>query len=862
MSFNAAKLKKKAAELEQKKQFDKALQLYIQILDESPGDDEADVALYNRVGDLLMREGRVGDAMTYYEKAVDLYAESGFFNNAIALCNKILRQSPGRSSIYYKLGKISAKKGFISDAKQNFLEYADRMQKAEQLDEAFRALKEFADLCPDQDDIRLMLADQLSKKGRTAEAIDQLQQLYDKFEAEGRGADMSATVDRMKAIDAKAEPKTGRGPRQQKSSDLVFLDLGDGGPPPPRRSMPGHGSRTAPASNAPGIAATLTPAYAPALTPTLVPVFEVPTSATPDSVSTPDATIDTPSSTSAEPEREQEPESPRSPKSEVELGHEDAGRPAESPTLGNAATERDATVEERPVAGLMIREHFDADVAATTQALRGFEPSALDTDTPARPLPDLLADLEPPLSGVEFAALSLPTPLSVEAIEPRAHDLALPGALPSLEDALEPLVPSPRPPSLTGDMELMIPESEGPAKPASAPADRHLVDVPASRKIDDKSDALNLVGGAEALAVQERAAPDPADWGARRQLAETLLEDGKRDAGLREMEAVMVGLERGQDLDGARSVAEELIRVDPNSVRHHQKRVEYAFRTADTSRLPAAYLELADALFRAGQPEKARAVYQRVLELAPTDPRALAALSAFGGPADFPSAERAGSAEPAPSKGPARRYTDQARRPARESDQAIPRPREETTRPRPTADSDYVNLGDWLRQEEEPKSTRMIVDEQEPSGDEAADFADMLKRFKQGVAQNVEPEDSDSHFDLGVAYKEMGLLDEAIAEFQKALLGAGRRVRTYEALGQCFLEKKQVQVASTILGRALTEPGAGDEQLVGVLYLLGYAAEAMHQSTAAVQYYQRVFAIDVEFRDVAKRLAGLERQAT
>jgi hypothetical protein len=226
---NAAKLKKKAAEFEQKKQFDKALQLYIQILDSGADDgDEGDVALYNRVGDLLMRQGTVGDAMTYYEKAVDLYAESGFFNNAIALCNKILRQSPGRNSIYYKLGKISAKKGFISDAKQNFLEYASRMQAGGQLDEAFRALKEFADLCPDQDDIRLMLADQLSKKDRKGEALEQLQVLYQKFEHEGRGADMRATVDRMRAIDPAAEPKSGGGPRNPKSSDLVFLDLSDG----------------------------------------------------------------------------------------------------------------------------------------------------------------------------------------------------------------------------------------------------------------------------------------------------------------------------------------------------------------------------------------------------------------------------------------------------------------------------------------------------------------------------------------------------------------------------------------------------------------------------------------------------------
>ena len=235
---NAAKLKKRAAELEQKKQFDKALQLYIQILDESAGDDdeEGDVALYNRVGDLLMRQGNVGDAMTYYEKAVDLYAESGFFNNAIALCNKILRQSPGRNSIYYKLGKISAKKGFISDAKQNFLEYASRMQTGGQLDEAFRALKEFADLCPDQDDIRLMLADQLSKKDRIGEALEQLQLLYEKFEVEGRGAEMRETVDRMKAIDPSAEPKTGGSTRSQKSTDLVFLDLSDGEPVKPHKS--------------------------------------------------------------------------------------------------------------------------------------------------------------------------------------------------------------------------------------------------------------------------------------------------------------------------------------------------------------------------------------------------------------------------------------------------------------------------------------------------------------------------------------------------------------------------------------------------------------------------------------------------
>ena len=137
-------------------------------------DEERDVPLYNRVGDLHCRVGNTDEAINFYEKAVDLYAEGGFFNNAIALCNKILRYSPNRSSAYYKLGLISAKKGFNSDAKQNFLEYADRMQKGGKLDEAFRALKEFADLCPGQDDVRLMLADQLIKADRKPEALEQL----------------------------------------------------------------------------------------------------------------------------------------------------------------------------------------------------------------------------------------------------------------------------------------------------------------------------------------------------------------------------------------------------------------------------------------------------------------------------------------------------------------------------------------------------------------------------------------------------------------------------------------------------------------------------------------------------------------
>jgi len=268
---NVTKLKKRALEYEQKKQFDKALDTYVLVLAELDDHiDEADVALYNRVGDLLLRKGDVSEAVDHYERAVDLYTDGGFFNNAIALCNKILRNAPGRNSIYYKLGKISAQKGFINDAKQNFLEYADRMQRGGQLEEAFRSLKEFADLCPDQDDIRLMLADQLVKRDRKEEAIEQLQALYDKFTLEGRGKEARATVDRMKAIDETLEPTAASTSRPTpRANDLVFLDVdydseGPKGAPPaaPRRATPPpvKAKTPPPVESAPAAAAPAPPA--------------------------------------------------------------------------------------------------------------------------------------------------------------------------------------------------------------------------------------------------------------------------------------------------------------------------------------------------------------------------------------------------------------------------------------------------------------------------------------------------------------------------------------------------------------------------------------------------------------------------
>ena len=163
---NAAKHRKKAAEFEQLKQIDRAIASYVRAIEESElAGEDVDVALLNKVGDLALRQRRVTDAITYYERAVEHYANSGLFNNAIALCNKILRNAPGRANVYFTLGRICARKGLRGDATRNFLEYATRMQEDGRTDERMRAFAEIADLMPDLPEVRRLLDEDADQAG-------------------------------------------------------------------------------------------------------------------------------------------------------------------------------------------------------------------------------------------------------------------------------------------------------------------------------------------------------------------------------------------------------------------------------------------------------------------------------------------------------------------------------------------------------------------------------------------------------------------------------------------------------------------------------------------------------------------------
>jgi tetratricopeptide (TPR) repeat protein len=123
--------------------------------------------------------------------------------------------------------------------------------------------------------------------------------------------------------------------------------------------------------------------------------------------------------------------------------------------------------------------------------------------------------------------------------------------------------------------------------------------------------------------------------------------------------------------------------------------------------------------------------------------------------------------------------------------------------------------------------------------------------------------DYDTHYHTAVAYQEMGLLDEAIREFQDAvgLVQPSDPTRRFfhcaNLLGHCFMQKSMPKHALTWYQRALETPGLGDEEKQGIWYELALAYEAEGDLDSAGRYFEQVYAENIDFRDVSERVKNI-----
>ncbi|HEX8905785.1 MAG TPA: tetratricopeptide repeat protein, partial [Longimicrobiaceae bacterium] len=654
---NPAKLRDQARNAELRGQWREAIDAYRELVENQEGGD-VDIGTWNRIGDLHLRVNETERAVQAYEQAVNAYVDVGLYNNAIALCRKILRLVPGRAQTYLRLGQISAAKGFFADARQNFLEYAERMRKAGKLDASFVALKEFADLSPEPADVRRLLADQLIAHGRKDEAVEQLRLLLAVVLGQGDQAQGEEIRRQILSVDpgASTEPLARQQAVAADDHHLAYHS-GDVAAPhaPPAAAQPSH---------------------------------------------------------------------PQAPSEDLEA-FSAAGAGVDFGTV---------ELDVEPLAGL---EHTSLGAEPPARAA---SPGDEETEG-AADLPLINYDAAPE-SGRAPTPAADPARFGEVSLDDQPVDFG-----PGVDDEEEEGEPLP------------LIDFDAPPTPAAAPS-------ASAAAPPDRLEELRA-----------RVAAAPHDAAAREALIASLHDHGlghEVPGLLEELHRTLAQAGRYRD---AVDPISALIRLRPGDPQLLQKRVEYAFRSGDREEQVVAYLALGRHFAAAGEASKAEAVFKRVLELDPQNDEA-----------------RAAARPPAPAA------------------PAAP------ARPAP----DYVDLGALILGDEGDReaSTRFVVEEREPSGDEERDFAEMLAHFRQKVAENIEVEDATSHYDLGLAFKEMGLLDEAIAEFQVALRGGANPLATLEILGQCFVEKGQYPVAARVLDRALRLPGVSDAELVGVLYQL------------------------------------------
>jgi tetratricopeptide (TPR) repeat protein len=166
-----------------------------------------------------------------------------------------------------------------------------------------------------------------------------------------------------------------------------------------------------------------------------------------------------------------------------------------------------------------------------------------------------------------------------------------------------------------------------------------------------------------------------------------------------------------------------------------------------------------------------------------------------------------------------------------------------------------------------PPPSPAAASKNSPFGEDAGvDLAEMFGELKQDLEADVASadEDPETHYNLGIAFREMGLLDEAIGELQKACQSFDKGhpfpqiMQTYTWLAQCFLEKGVPEAAVRWYEKALKVPTIDGETRTALNYELASAYEAAGDKPSALKHFMDVYGSNIDYRDVAERIKALK----
>ncbi len=295
-------------------------------------------------------------------------------------------------------------------------------------------------------------------------------------------------------------------------------------------------------------------------------------------------------------------------------------------------------------------------------------------------------------------------------------------------------------------------------------------------------------------------------------------------------------LEKRSELDKGLLVVRRLIEAEPLDLRYHAKRLEYVDALGDRSELVPAHLDLARAQEAGGDIAGAAETCRRLLQIVPDERSTVETLKRLEGLGDQVQEEAADSIRPTEtmrdsgltSHGRIRSSTDAGRMP------------------------DLAAAGAELK----PTPYSGVAGGREAS----ADFEQLLSEFRAELSDAPASSGARSRAELGASLKQMGRLDDAIRELQTAVREPHASPLAFELLGEAFLEKGQPRIAMRILSDSLASATHGDREMLGVLYQLGTAHEQLGEPANALACYERIFSVDIDYKDVQDRILSCQRR--
>lgn len=171
----------------------------------------------------------------------------------------------------------------------------------------------------------------------------------------------------------------------------------------------------------------------------------------------------------------------------------------------------------------------------------------------------------------------------------------------------------------------------------------------------------------------------------------------------------------------------------------------------------------------------------------------------------------------------------------------------------------YIDIGDKIEEEIEALEAEFYKQIKERTSVIEKDLLDIVQEFRRQVDIKLDQRNYEARYNLGLAFIEQGLYEEAIAEFELAAGDETRAADCWGLIGQCYVKKRNYPEARRCFEGAISLTAAESPERYALAYELASLYEMMSENDAALALYREVSDWNPKFRNTAKRIKILEK---